>query len=99
MNTIITSAWNTIIQYFFPVFIAPTTEIFLNLVTGWVLCIARHTITGILPFADPKDTRAHDAYHRFFPDASWAMSELWRLLTILLVRVFYPAGDAREQCK
>ncbi len=92
MNTIITSTWDTIIQYFFPIFTVPTTEIFLNLVTGWVLCTARHTITGILPFADPKDTRAHDAYHRFFPDASWAMSELWRLLMILLVRVFYPAG-------
>jgi len=42
-------------------------------------------ITGILPFADPTGQKAHDAYHRFFPDASWAMSELWRLLTILLV--------------
>ncbi len=92
MNTIITSTWDTIIQYFFPIFTVPTTEIFLNLITGWVLCTARHTITGILPFADPAGQKAHDAYHRFFPDASWAMSELWRLLTILLVRIFYPTG-------
>ena len=92
MNTIITSTWDTIIQYFFPVFTVPTTEIFLNLITGWVLCTARHTITGILPFADPAGQKAHDAYHRFFPDASWAMIELWRRLTILLVRLFYPTG-------
>ena len=92
MNTIITSTWDTIIQHFFPIFTVPTTEIFLNLITGWVLCTAKHTITGILPFADPAGQKAHDAYHRFFPDASWAMSELWRLLTILLVRVFYPTG-------
>jgi len=90
MNTIITSTWDTIIQYFFPIFTVPTTGIFLNLITGWVLCTARHTITGILPFADPTCQKAHDAYHRFFPDASWATSELWRLLTILMVRVFYP---------
>jgi len=92
MNTIITSTWDTIIQYFFPIFTVPTTGIFLNLITGWVLCTARHTITGILPFADPTCQKAHDAYHRFFPDASWATSELWRLLTILMVRVFYPTG-------
>ncbi|MFQ6036877.1 MAG: transposase [Sedimentisphaerales bacterium] len=91
-TTIITSAWDTIIQYFFPVFTAPTAQTFLHLVTGWILCTARHTITGILPFADPAGRRAHDAYHRFFPDATWAMSELWRLLTILLVRIFYPTG-------
>ncbi|NIP22259.1 MAG: hypothetical protein GWN81_10320, partial [Phycisphaerae bacterium] len=86
------STWDTIIQYFFPIFTVPTTEIFLNLITGWVLCTAKHTITGILPFADPTGQKAHDAYHRFFPDASWAMSELWRLLAILLARIFYPTG-------
>jgi len=93
MDTTFTiSTWTDIIQYFFPVFTAPTTEIFLNLVTGWILCTAKHTITGILPFADPARQKAHDAYHRFLPYASWAVSELWRLLTILLVNIFYPTG-------
>ncbi len=91
-TTTITSAWDTVIQYFFPVFTVPTAEIFLKLVTGWILCTAKHTITGILPFADPNRQKAHDAYHRFFPDSAWAMNELWRLLTILLVRIFYPTG-------
>ena len=92
MNTIITSTWDAIIQHFFPVFTVPTAQVFLNPITGWILCTARHTITGILPFADPNGKRSHDAYHRFFPDATWAMSELWRILTILLVRIFYPTG-------
>jgi len=92
MNTIITSTWDTIIQHFFPIFTVPTTGSFLNLVTGWVLCTAKRAITGILPFADPAGHKAHDAYHRFFPDAFWVMSELWRLLTILLVGIFYPTG-------
>jgi len=89
---ITTSAWTELLQQFFPIFTMPAAEIFVRLITGWVLCTARHTITGILPFADPSGRKAHDAYHRFFPDASWAMSELWRLLTILLVRIFYPTG-------
>jgi hypothetical protein len=93
MDTInIISTWTDIIQYFFPIFTVPTAEIFLNLITGWVLCTARRTITGILPFADPHRQKAHDAYHRFFPDARWAISELWRLLAILLVKVFYRTG-------
>ena len=91
-TTHIISTWTDIIQYFFPIFTAPTAEIFLILVTGWILCTARHTINGILPFADPAGKKAHDAYHRFFPNASWTMSGLWRFLTILLVRVFYPTG-------
>ncbi len=91
-TTTIISTWQTIIQQFFPIFTTPTSQIFLQLVTGWVLCTAKRTITGILPFADPHGQRAHDAYHRFFPDASWAMSELWHLLTILLVKIFYPTG-------
>jgi hypothetical protein len=88
----ITSTWETIIQQFFPVFTKPTAHLFLQLATGWILCTAKRTITGILPFADPDRQRAHDAYHRFFPDASWATSELWRLLAIWLVKVFYPTG-------
>lgn len=93
MNTLnINSTWNGIIQYFFPIFTAPTAKIFANLICGWILCTAKHTITAIMPFAEPDNHRAHDAYHRFFPDARWSMSKLWRLLTILLVRVFYRSG-------
>lgn len=90
INTI--STWTDIIQHFFPVFTLPTAEIFLNLTIGWILCTAKHTITGILPFAQPDGQKAHDAYHRFFPNAAWVMSDLWRLLAILLVKIFYPDG-------
>lgn len=91
-TTYIISAWANIIQHFFPIFATPTAKMFMNLVSGWILCTTKHTITGILPFAKPDKHRAHDAYHRFFPDASWAISELWRFLTILPVKIFYPTG-------
>ena len=86
------STWTGIIQYFSPVFTRPTAAIFMSLVTGWVLCTAKRTITGILPFADPEHNRPHDAYHRFFSQASWAISELWKLLAVLVVSIFYPTG-------
>ena len=54
-------AWDAIISNFSPVFTQPAARIFVNLVTGWVLCTCRRTITGILPFAEPKGKRPHDA--------------------------------------
>ena len=89
---IITSAWTELLQQFFPVFTAPTGQIFLRLITGWVLCTTRRTVTGIIPFADPLALRAHDAYHRFFPDARWNMAKLWQLLMKILVRKFCRTG-------
>ena len=86
------SAWPHLMQQFFPVFTAPGAEIFLSLVTGWVLCTGRHTITGILSFADPVDRHAHDAFHRFLPDAHWEMDALWKRLTVLLVKTFAASG-------
>jgi hypothetical protein len=65
----ITSTWTELIQQFFPIFTTPGAKIFSSLMTGWILCTARRTITGILPFADPQNKHAHDAYHRFLPDA------------------------------
>jgi hypothetical protein len=85
---IITSAWTELLQQFFPIFTTPTTDIFSRLITGWILCTARRTITGMMPFADPLGVHAHDAYHRFFPDATWSMTKLWQLLTKILVQTF-----------
>lgn len=96
MNVIFTiSTWTDIIQQFFPIFTAPGAQIFARLITGWVLCTTRRTITGIIPFADPEFYRAHDSYHRFFPDATWAIERLWQTLTVMLVKFFYPAGTVQ----
>ncbi|MCK4849928.1 MAG: transposase, partial [Phycisphaerae bacterium] len=43
-------------------------------------------------FADPRGRRAHDAYHRFFPEARWQPSCLWQILAKLLIGIFYPTG-------
>lgn len=50
------------------------------------------TVTGMIPFADPWSLRAHDAYHRFFPDARWCMAKLWQILTTMLVQRFCRTG-------
>jgi hypothetical protein len=88
----ITSTWDSIVQYFFPVFTSPTANIFASLASGWVLCTARRTVTGIIRFADLFIRRPHDAFHRLFSAARWSVAELWRLLAVLLIEKFYPAG-------
>lgn len=86
------STWPQLLGQFFGVFTRPGAQIFSTLMTGWVLCTARRTITGMLPFADPLSWHAHDAYHRFFPDARWKMSRLWQKLTLMLVARLCPKG-------
>jgi hypothetical protein len=88
----ITSAWDAIILNFSPVFTQPTSHIFINLINGWVLCTARRTITGIIPYANQKSKRPHDAYHRLFPKSRWLPAHLWKLLAELLIGLFYPVG-------
>ena len=56
--------------------------------TGWVRCTTRRTVTGMIPFADPLGWHAHDAYHRFLPDARWDMRCLWQMLAGMLVQTF-----------
>ena len=88
----ITSAWPELLGQFFHLFTKPGATIFANLITGWILCTTRRTVTGILPFADPLYSKAHDAYHRFFPDARWIMSRLWQQLALIVVAALCPKG-------
>lgn len=88
----LTSAWDAVIMNFLPVFTQPTAPLFVNLVTGWILCTGRRTITGILPFADPAGKRPHDAYHRLFPHSCWQPADLWKRLAEWLIGIFYPSG-------
>ena len=91
MHTLI-STWSELLQQFFPIFTAPGAEIFVRLMTGWILCVRRRTVTGMIPFADPLGFRTHDAYHRFLPDARWDISGLWQILARILIQTLSPKG-------
>ena len=91
MVTTITT-WMSLIKQFLPIFTQPAEVIFTRLTVGWILCTVRRTVTGMLPFADHAHERAHDAYHRFFPDARWSMAKLWRILTRILIATFCRNG-------
>ncbi len=91
MATTITT-WTSLIQQFFTIFTQPVRAIFTQLATGWILCNVRRTVTGMLPFADSANEHAHDAYHRFFPDARWSIAGLWQILARILIATFCRKG-------
>ena len=84
--------WNSLIAGFAPLFTAPTFRLFGEMMSGWVLCPGRHTVTRIYQIAEPEFKRSHDQYHRFFPDAAWVLPELWRQVAGTAVTLFQPTG-------
>jgi len=78
-------AWERLLGRFTDLFTRPSSGLFLTLVTGWVLCPGRRTVTRMVDVADPDGAHAHDAYHRFLREGSWDMAQLWRRLAPLLV--------------
>jgi hypothetical protein len=85
--------WLNLLGAFQPVFTAPGFALCLRLVSAWIRCPGRHTLTRLYLLAEPEQERAHDAYHRFFGHGAWSMPTLWRVLAQLLVATFYPQGD------
>ena len=65
---------------------------FCQLATGWILATGRHTICGIIPYADPKGARSHDVFHRFFLHGAWEMRGLWQIWAQFLAKTFWPQG-------
>lgn len=65
----------------------PTLRSFLTIITGWVLCPGRRTMTGIIRAAGYRAEKSHDAYQCFFSKARWDMDILWQQLFFMIVKV------------
>jgi hypothetical protein len=57
--------WKALLRACAAVFTRPSCLLFWTLVSAWVLCPGRRTVTRMIGVADPDGTHAHDAYHRF----------------------------------
>jgi hypothetical protein len=92
MNSSGVQTWSVLLNYFAPWFTATTFPLFVQLASAWVLCPGRHTLTRLYTLAEPKQSRAHDAYHRFFGRGAWLLPQLWRQLATVLLEWFCPQG-------
>jgi hypothetical protein len=66
-------------------FTSPTYRRFLTLLSGWLLCIGKHTVTGVIRAAGAVGKRHHSGYHRFFSRAVWCTDKVGLTLMRLLL--------------
>jgi len=85
-------AWEALLSAFAPLFNAPTVSLFNAIASAWVTCPGRRTITRLYALAEPLQSKAHDAYHRFIREADWHSALLWKIVAELMVTALYETG-------
>jgi DDE superfamily endonuclease len=68
-------------------FTAPSFVTFQHILAGWILCLERHTVTGILRAAGAIGKKHHTSFHRFFRQASWDLDSLGLCLIKLALKL------------
>jgi hypothetical protein len=89
------AGWTALLAACAEVFTRPSIALFCTLMSAWVLCPGRRTVTRMIGVADSEGQHAHDAYHRFLRAGAWTMTALWQTLVGLLVPRLVPAGVLR----
>ncbi len=74
------------------VFTQPSLASFLTLITGWVFCLGRHTVTGLIVAAGAIEQKHFSSFHRFFSRAVWNLDSLGLVLLKLALR-FVPEDE------
>lgn len=94
MDAALVSGWVALCQLLSPAFTRPTFVTFLHIVTGWVLCRSRPTVTNLVCTIGSSllghVARHWTVYEKFFYRAAWSLPQLSRLL---LLRVVVPLVD------
>lgn len=95
MDATLVTAWKVICQPLLDAFTRPTSVTFLHIVTGWVLCRSKPTVTNLICTIG-RSLLGHKAkhwttYERFFYRARWS---LLRLSQLLLARVIAPLVES-----
>jgi len=94
MDAALVSGWEALCQLLAPAFTRPTLITFLHIITGWVLCRSRPTVTNLVCTIGSSllshTARHWTVYEKFFYRAAWSLPDLSRLL---LLRVIVPLID------
>lgn len=75
------------------VFTAPSLGNFLTLATGWLLCRARRTTTGLIVAAGAVGCKHFGSFHRFFSQAAWDVEQFWLGLLGVVIEELCPEGE------
>ncbi len=79
------TSFGPLLVIFSDCFTAPSFETFGHLLAGWILCLGRHTVTGVLQASGAIGRKHHSSFHRFFRSAVWSVEDIGlRLLRLVL---------------
>lgn len=82
----IVASFSELLYCFFGCFTGPSFDTFHTLMSGWVLNLGRHTVTGTVRSAGAVGWKHISSFHRFFSQARWLGDELGLTLVQLVVR-------------
>lgn len=71
---------------FEPCFTSPSFQRFLSLMTGWLLCADKRTVTGVMRAAGVAD-RDPSGYHRFFSRGAWSSDDVGKVVLSLVLKL------------
>ena len=86
------SSFGDLALSFSSVFTSPSFANFLTMLTGWVFCLGRHTVTGLIVAAGATEKKHFSSFHRFFSRAVWNLDPLGRIVLGLALR-FLPKAE------
>ncbi len=87
-----TASFMTLLSEFRCVFTQPSFQLFLCLMTRWVLSHRRGFVTELIWSSGSTRRGHHSRCHRFFSQARWSLDTLCGILARLLVAIFAPTG-------
>ena len=80
------SHFSGLLVNFSPIFNEPSFRSFITLVTGWVVCGGRRTISRVIQHGSILgEAKQHAAFYRFFSRATWNPDELGRCIFRLVL--------------
>lgn len=81
----IVATFPVLLQSLSPCFTSPSFESFVTLMSGWVLNLGRHTITGAIRAAGAVGSKHISSFHRFFSRGRWNTDEVGLSLAHLVI--------------
>src|SRR5437899_11588972 len=71
-------------------FTRPSFETFQHILAGWILCLGRHTVTGVLQASGAIGRKHHSSFHRFFRSSVWSAEDIGLRLVRLVLQLVPP---------
>ena len=90
-TAIVPETFSGLLTAFAGCFTTPSYRNVVTLMTGWVQCLGRRTITGLVVAAGAVDSRHISVFHRFVSRAQWALDDLGQVV-FRLALAWLPAG-------